>query len=53
MSILRAEYQEDDLVARCEAVATVPAEQLLPCHYGRTDDFLALDTGGASARQVA
>jgi acetoacetate decarboxylase len=44
VSVLRAEHQEHDLVARCEAVATVPAQDFLPYHHGRTDDLLALDT---------
>jgi acetoacetate decarboxylase len=48
-SVLRAEYQEHDLVARCEAVATVPAEDFLPYHYGRIDDVLALNSAAAGA----
>jgi hypothetical protein len=44
LSVFRAEYQEHDLVARCEPVATVPADEFLLYHYGRTDNFLALDT---------
>lgn len=50
VSVLRAEYQEHDLVARCEPVATVPGEDFLPYHYGRSDDFLALDTAASSRR---
>lgn len=47
VSVLRAEYQQHDLVARCEAIATVAGEDFLPYHYGRTDDYLALDTSAA------
>ncbi len=52
-SVLRAEYQEHDLVARCEAVATVPAEAFLPYHYGRIDDILALNSAAAGFPHAA
>ncbi len=44
VSVVGAEYQQHDLVARCEAVDTVGAEEFLPFHYGRTDNFAILDT---------
>jgi acetoacetate decarboxylase len=44
VSVLRAELQEHDLVARCRAVATVPPAEFLAFHHGRTDNILALDT---------
>lgn len=51
VSVVRAEYQEHDLVARCQPVATVPGADFLPYHYGRTDDFLALDTAPGDGGQ--
>jgi acetoacetate decarboxylase len=42
-SVLRATFSEHDLRARCEPVARVSAEQFLPFHYGRGDDWLAFD----------
>ena len=44
VSVLGASFVECDLIAHCEAVATVPADQFLPYHYGRHDDWSALDT---------
>jgi acetoacetate decarboxylase len=44
VSVVGAVYTEDDVTARCRAVATVQEEQFLPFHYGRMDDWLALDT---------
>jgi acetoacetate decarboxylase len=49
VSVLGAEYQQHDIVARCKAVATIPAEQFLPFHYGRTDNYAALDTEALGA----
>jgi acetoacetate decarboxylase len=46
LDVRRAVYSEDESAARCAAVAMVPAEQFLPYHYGRQDDWLALDTAG-------
>lgn len=43
-SILGARFVECDLIAQCRAVATVPADQFLPYHHGRHDDWSALDT---------
>jgi hypothetical protein len=42
-------YGEDESRVRCSAVATVPAADFLPFHYGRQDDWLALDTPGVPA----
>lgn len=51
LEVRHALYARDEQAPRCEAVATVPAEAFLPFHYGRQDDWLALDTlGGASGR---
>ncbi|MBS1882221.1 MAG: acetoacetate decarboxylase family protein [Actinobacteria bacterium] len=43
VSVGQASYTAVELIARCQAVATVPAEAFLPFHYGRGDDWLALD----------
>ncbi len=43
LEVQRAVYQQDDSVAHCERVATIPAAQFLPYHHGRSDDWLALD----------
>lgn len=40
--IVRAEYQEHDILANTEAIASVSAEEYLPFHYGKLDDFSAL-----------
>jgi acetoacetate decarboxylase len=48
VSVLGAGFVECDLIAHCEAVATVPADQFLPFHYGRHDDWSALDTERAA-----
>jgi acetoacetate decarboxylase len=50
LSVVRAEYQEHDIAARCRAVATVPADEFLPYHHGRADNWLALDTETALRR---
>jgi acetoacetate decarboxylase len=44
VSVVGAELQEHDLVARCEAVASVAPDEFLPFHYGRLDNALVLDT---------
>jgi acetoacetate decarboxylase len=44
VSIVGAGFVECDLIAHCEAVATVPADTFLPYHYGRHDDWSELDT---------
>jgi acetoacetate decarboxylase len=49
VAVREALYTHDVQAPRCEAVATVPAEAFLPFHYGRQDDWLALDTFGAAA----
>ena len=46
-SVLGARFVEADLIASCEAVATTPADVFLPFHYGRHDDWSALDTEAA------
>lgn len=46
-SVIKATYMECDLIGRCEAVATTPAEVFLPYHHGRHDDWSALDTESA------
>jgi acetoacetate decarboxylase len=51
VEVQRALYMQDDSAARCESVATVPADAFLPYHHGRFDDWLALDT--APPRSVA
>jgi acetoacetate decarboxylase len=47
VSIASASFQEHDIAARCEVVDTVPADEFLPYHHGRSDNWLALDTAGA------
>lgn len=44
VSVRRAVYCQDDSAAECVAVATVPSERFLPYHYGRQDDWSALNT---------
>ena len=48
VQVTGASFVECDLIANCEAVATVPADQFVPFHYGRHDDWSALDTEAAS-----
>ena len=43
---------EGDLIARCEALATVDAEQFLPYALGRTDDWSLLNTEDRDAPAV-
>jgi acetoacetate decarboxylase len=52
-SVVKATYVECDLIGRCEAVATTPADVFLPFHYGRHDDWSALDTESARLVPVA
>ena len=53
VSVVRAVFQEHDMVGTCEEVATVPADQFLPYYYGRTDDWLAMaDSAPPGARAV-
>jgi acetoacetate decarboxylase len=51
-TVLGATYSELDLAARCEPVASVPAEDYLPYHHGHCDDWLALDTSSAGVAHV-
>jgi acetoacetate decarboxylase len=44
VSLAGASYVECDLIGACKSVATVPADVFLPYHYGRHDDWSALDT---------
>jgi acetoacetate decarboxylase len=53
VSIVRAYHTEHDISARCKIVASVPAEQFLPYYYGRTDNWLALDTAGAQGAKIS
>lgn len=52
-SVKRATYTECDLIGACEAVARTPADVFLPFHYGRHDDWSALDTESAAVVPVA
>ena len=52
-SVTKATYVECDLIGKCEAVATTPADVFLPYHYGRHDDWSALDTESARLVPVA
>lgn len=52
-SVSRATYTECDLIGKCEAIATTPADIFLPYHYGRHDDWSALDTESARLVPVA
>jgi acetoacetate decarboxylase len=47
-SVLGARFVECDIAAESRAVTTVPAEQFLPYHHGRHDDWSALDTERAA-----
>jgi acetoacetate decarboxylase len=47
-SVLGARFVECDIAAQSRAVTTVPAEQFLPYHHGRHDDWSALDTERAA-----
>ena len=47
-SIVGARFMECDIAAQSRAVTTVPAEQFLPYHHGRHDDWSALDTERAA-----
>lgn len=51
-SVAVAAYVECDLLARCESVATVPAQTFLPYHHGRHDDWSVLDTESAMLTPV-
>jgi acetoacetate decarboxylase len=51
-SVTRATYLECDLIGACESVATTPADVFLPFHYGRHDDWSALDTESAAVVAV-
>jgi acetoacetate decarboxylase len=42
--VVGASYLECDLIGQCHSVASVPADVFLPYHYGRQDDWSALDT---------
>jgi acetoacetate decarboxylase len=44
LEVLRGAYGEGNLLSRCSAVATVPAADFLPYHYGRHDDWSVLDS---------
>lgn len=44
--VLRGGYMEGDLHAHARSVATIPAADFLPYHYGRMDDWSALSTEG-------
>jgi acetoacetate decarboxylase len=52
-SVLRAAFLEVDLIASCEEIATVAADVFLPYHYGRHDDWAALDSESAAMVPVA
>jgi acetoacetate decarboxylase len=47
LSIRRVLYTEDDVTASARPVATVSEEEFLPYHYGRMDDWRAMDTAPA------
>ncbi|MGH2968105.1 MAG: acetoacetate decarboxylase family protein, partial [Solirubrobacteraceae bacterium] len=44
LEVRRVAFGQDESAARCRAAATVAADHFLPYHYGRQDDWLALDT---------
>lgn len=48
VSVVRGAYIECDLIAECESVATVPAAEFLPYHYGRMDEWSSLNTERAA-----
>jgi hypothetical protein len=52
VSVLGGRFVECDLIARCEAVATVPAATFAPYHHGRHDDWSVLDTESAALLPV-
>lgn len=49
VSVVGADYQQHDIIARCEAVDTIPADEFLKFHYGRTDNYAILDTEAAAS----
>jgi acetoacetate decarboxylase len=51
--VVRAAFFEGDLIASCQAVATVPADVFAPYHHGRHDDWSALDTESAALVPIA
>jgi acetoacetate decarboxylase len=51
--VLGANYTECDLIGSCQKVATTPADVYLPFHYGRQDDYSALDTESSKLASVA
>jgi acetoacetate decarboxylase len=50
VEVRRATYGEDTSSPTSAAVARVPGAEFMPYHYGRQDDWLALDTAPASQR---
>jgi acetoacetate decarboxylase len=53
VSVVRAYYTEHDISASCETVASVPAEQFLAYHHGRTDNWLALDSTASQGAKIS
>lgn len=51
--VIGGRFIEVDLIGQCRAVATTPADVFLPYHYGRHDDWSALDTESAALVPVA
>lgn len=47
VEVRRVVYATDVTSARCAPVARIPAAAFLPFHYGRQDDWLALDATAA------
>jgi len=47
-SVLGARFIECDLAAQSRVVTSVPAQDFLPYHHGRHDDWSALDTESAA-----
>ncbi len=52
-AVQKATYVECDLIGACASMATTPADVFLPYHYGRHDDWSALDTEAAAVVPVA
>jgi acetoacetate decarboxylase len=49
VEVLQAVYAEEVVRATCAPVATIPAHHFLPYHYGRQDDWTAMNTMGVPA----
>jgi acetoacetate decarboxylase len=52
VEVIGGRFLEGDMITRCEAVATVSAEEFLPYALGRTDDWSVLNTEDDAAKEI-